>query len=80
MSDKQRRGFRGPTKRIVAKQKRVISDAVVHRRRKERVEIQKLRKSSSSCIPRTSFASIVKDITLGYGIQYRFQALALDIL
>ena len=80
LSDRQRRGFKRPTKRIVARQKRVISDAVIHRKRKERVEIQKIKKSYSSCIPRSNFGYLVRDITLQYGAEYRFQSMALDVL
>lgn len=76
----QRRGFKRPTKRIVSRSKRVISDAVIHRRRKERVEIEKIKRSYSSCIPRVSFGRLIKDITMEYGADYRFQSLALEVL
>lgn len=80
LSDMQRRGFKRPTKRIVSRKKRVITDAVIHRRRKERVEIEKIKRSYSSCIPRISFGRLVKEITTEHGSDYRFQSLALEVL
>lgn len=76
----QRRGLKRPTKRIVSRKKRVITDATIHRRRKERVEIEKIKRSYSSCIPRVSFGRLIKDIVVEYGVDYRFQSLALEVL
>ncbi|CAL6084185.1 Histone_H3 [Hexamita inflata] len=44
------------------------------------LEIKMQQKSSQNCIPKACFVRVVKEISSGYGLDYRFSKQALDVL
>jgi len=81
MLPKQRVCFFVPRKTIYSRTQRRVSSSqnTVHRRRRTLRE-RELQRSSFTCIPRLPFSLLVKELVFRYGVDYRLQTMALEVI